>query len=103
MKEHEEKIAKLIELTEEIERRKSLYDELEKLTLELKEAGFTSGEFKKYPGKEYALELVDNFSEKNVAWRMAAVRRWEIKVTDLAQHARAVLKAKAKKIRTGGA
>jgi len=74
----EEKLEKLIELTEALEARKALYDELDKVTLELREAGFHHAILH---GKEITLR--DNFSEKNVQWRMAAVRRFEAIVKDV--------------------
>lgn len=68
-------LKRLIELNEQIEVAKELYNERDKLVLALKELGFTS---QVVNGKEYL--LVDNFESKNTAWRMAAVNRFEIKV-----------------------
>ena len=74
---HDKKLAELIRLTEALDARKALYDELDRVTLELKAEGFEHAIFR---GKEITLQ--DNFSEKNVQWRMAAVRRYEAKVKD---------------------
>jgi len=74
----ETKLARIIELTRELEIRKALYDELDKLTLELKAEGFNH---KIMLGLEITLK--DNFESANVQWRMAAVRRYEIKVKKL--------------------
>jgi len=76
--ETETKLARVIELTRELEIRKALYDELDKLTLELKAEGFNH---KIMLGLEITLK--DNFESANVQWRMAAVRRYEIKVKKL--------------------
>jgi hypothetical protein len=72
---NEDKLRKVLELTEALEARKALYDELDKLTLELQSEGFVQA---LVDGN--LITMQDNFSEKNVQWRMAAVRRYEIKI-----------------------
>ncbi len=58
------------QLLERIEENKELYKELDQLTEELIKRGFAS---------DARLVLVDNFESKNVIFRPAAVRRFEIK------------------------
>lgn len=70
-------LKRLIDLTEALEARKALYEELEAVTLALQEQGFQHAVFE---GKD--ITLVDNFAEKNVQWRMAAVRRFEAKIKE---------------------
>lgn len=68
-------LGKLAQIEERIEESKALYEARDQVTLELKELGFTAVE---HEGIEY--RLTDNFAEKNVAYRVAFVRRWEITV-----------------------
>lgn len=70
------RLARVIELVEELELRKALYAELDKLIVELLEEGFTSKMF-----GPYLVELVDNFEDKNTAWKAAAIKRYDVKVT----------------------
>lgn len=70
-----EKLSEALRLQAEIEQAKKLYEELDRLVLELQAAGF---ERAKHHGLD--IELVDNFAETNVAFRMAAVKRFELKV-----------------------
>ena len=73
----EAKLKKLLDLTEALEARKALYDELDQLTLELQAQGFDHAVFE---GKD--ITLVDNFNVKNVVFRPAGVRRYECKIKD---------------------
>lgn len=62
---------------------KATYDELDKLTKLLRERGFTNAF---HEGHE--MTLVNNFvdkdgNEKNVAWKAAGVKMWEVKVKAL--------------------
>jgi hypothetical protein len=75
--ENEVKLKRALSLLAEIELRKKLYEELDALVLELRTDGFVSGVC---DGLE--LELKDNFADTNTQWRMAAVKRYELKVTD---------------------
>lgn len=73
---HSIKLKRVLELQAEIELRKALYDELDKLTLELLEDGFRDATL-----DGITLELVDNFAAgKNTVFRPAGVKRFEIKV-----------------------
>ena len=72
---HDRKLAELIRITDELEARKALYDELDKLTIELKESGFQHAIF-----HGHEIKLCDNFEEKNVQFRVAGVRRFECKI-----------------------
>lgn len=58
---------------------KALYAERDTLTLVLVLGGLVGTEFK-YAGKK--LTLIDNFADKNVAWTMTPVRRYEIKIEE---------------------
>lgn len=90
--EHEAKIKRVIEIQKELELRKALYDELDKLTLELKAGGFVSTDI-----QGLHIELVDNFAEgKNTCFRPAGVKRFEIEVEPLEKYQKR-LEKKAKK------
>lgn len=93
-----EKLGEVVRITEELERRKALYEELDNLTLELREAGFTAGDYDTGCGEILSITLVDNFAEKNTQFRMAALRRYEIKV----KPARAAGGTAGKKRKKGG-
>ena len=72
-------LARLIVVTAEIELIKKKYEELDALTLGLREAGFVSAEV---AGKLYT--LTDNFADgKNVSYKISFCRRFEIKVKTL--------------------
>jgi len=75
--ENEAKLKRALSLLAEIELRKKLYEELDALVLELQSEGFTAGVC-----EGFELELRDNFADTNTQWRMAAVKRYELKVTD---------------------
>lgn len=62
-----------IGLLDKIEERKALYEELDLVVQELREAGFESAAWN---GLDVVLK--DNFAESNVAFRPAAVRRYEL-------------------------
>lgn len=75
---HTAKLARVVELQAELDKRKELYAELDKLVLELQAEGFKSetvdGMF---------CELVDNFADgKNTVWRVAGVKHYEIKIKE---------------------
>ncbi len=63
-------------LSSRIEKIKGLYAEQDAITLALAELAL--GKRLKFKG--YVIEAVDNFGEKNVSYRVAAVRRFELKV-----------------------
>lgn len=68
-------LARLIVVAAEIAKVKKLYEEQDRLTLGLREAEFRSAEV---DGILYT--MTDNFADdKNVAYRIAFVRRFEVK------------------------
>lgn len=69
------KLARVLELQRELDVRKELYAELDRLTLELQAEGFVSEEL-----DGLILELVDNFKSGNTVFRPAGVKRYELKV-----------------------
>ena len=68
------KLARILDLQRELNVRAELYEELDRLTLELKADGFTQGEV---DGTLY--DLVDNFANGNTVFRVAGVKHYEIK------------------------
>lgn len=73
-----DKLSRVLEIQRELDIRKELYAELDRITLELQESGFASAEL-----DGLRIDLVDNFSEgKNTVFRPAGVKRFEIKVSD---------------------
>lgn len=88
----EQKIKRVLSIVQELEVRKELYAELDRLTLELQAANFTSttldGMF---------IELVDNFAGgKNTCFRPAGVKRFEMTVEDEVKRAAREAKKRAK-------
>lgn len=76
------KLARLLAINAELEVRKLLYEEYDRLIMELVEDGFTHETF-----RELEIEIVDNFLDKdghvkNTGWTAAAVKRYCLKVTD---------------------
>jgi hypothetical protein len=57
-----------------LENDKPLYEELDNITLQLKALGFEQGAI-----GTRLLALVDNFAEKNTAFRPCGVKRFELK------------------------
>lgn len=72
---YKERLERIIDIQEELDVRKKLYDEYDKLVVALQADGFIEAII---DGKE--LKLVDNYAEKNVCWRMAAIKRYELKI-----------------------
>jgi hypothetical protein len=70
-----EKLQRIIDINRELEVRKALYGELEKLTLELVASDFREAEM-----GDLVLTMRDHFSEKNVGWTRSAVVRFEVEV-----------------------
>lgn len=71
-------LGKLMEIEQRIEESKKLYEARDEVTLELLKQGFVTIE---HEGVEF--RLTDNFAEKNVAYRVAFVRRYEVKMKKL--------------------
>lgn len=69
------KVARLLDIQRELELRKALYAEYDKLLLELVAEGFESAEV-----DNMVLTLKDNFALSNTGWTRSAVRRWDIEV-----------------------
>ena len=72
----EQAIEQFIVLSSQIEQIKVLYENRNLLVMQMKELGFTNGEY-----GNLKLTLVDNFEIKNTVWRMAPVSRFEIRIT----------------------
>lgn len=63
-------ILKAKRLQRKIDALKPLYAELEAVTDQLRKAGFKAG---------HGLTLIDNFKNKNVAYRTTSIRRFELR------------------------
>jgi hypothetical protein len=72
---------------------KTLFEEKDRLTLELMDL---IGTEKEVNVGDMILSVVDNFKEKNVVWRPAGVRRFDLNVDSVAARAEKAIK-KAKK------
>ena len=64
-----------VRLRSKIEDAKALYAELDEVVAELRKLGFKSGMCE---WNNFTYEIRDNFAETNVAFRPAAVRRFEL-------------------------
>lgn len=89
------KLARILDITHELELRKALYAELDALVLELRDGGFVSADL-----DGFRMALVDNFADgRNVVFRPAGVKRFEVNVEPvekaLAREAKAAKKAGA--------
>lgn len=80
------KLQELLRVYDALEERKALFLELDRLILELREAGVTEGSV-----GDRTVTIVDQYEAKNTAWTSAAVRRFNVKV----EGRRAEPKAKA--------
>ncbi len=70
-------VARARSIRQQLDEVKPLYNELDQITLALMNAQ----EALRRHGKQFGVELVDNFAEKNTAFRVAAIRRFELKWT----------------------
>lgn len=68
-------LARVIQLQDELDIRKSLYDELDMLTIQLQADGFVNAEL-----DGLVFTLVNNFEKGNTVFRVAGVKHYEIKV-----------------------
>ena len=73
-------LARVLEIQKELDVRKELYAEMDRLIVQLREGGFTCTEL-----DGMLIELVDNFAEKNgvavnTSYKVAGVKRFEIKL-----------------------
>ena len=80
---NETKLKRIINIVQLLEERKALYEELDALTLEVMQTGFTSGTL-----DGMFLELKDNFAKGNCAFRPAAVRRFEFEIMPIEEKVR---------------
>ena len=70
-------LARVIEIQAELDVRKALYEELDMLTVQLQDEGFVREHF-----GDLIVELVDNFSKSNTAFRPAGVKRFELRIKE---------------------
>lgn len=75
-------IEKLIELKLKLEVAKTLYGQYDEVLAKLIKAGSVPKQVS-YKGAMWNLELVDNFSSKNTAWKSVAMRQFDISVSRL--------------------
>lgn len=75
MNQLEEQLREALRIQAEIKLAKKLYEELDAVIEKLRAGGFSEGEI-----DGQILRLEDNFADTNTQWRMAAVKRWELKV-----------------------
>lgn len=67
-------LTRILDIKRELEERKALYAEYDKLVTELVEGGFDSG-----PVGEFVAVLKDNFAKGvNTAWTAAPVKRFDV-------------------------
>lgn len=87
-----EKLKRVIEIQKELDLRKELYAEMDRLTLELLAGNFSNAEL-----EGLRLELVDNFADgKNVCFRPAGVKRWEITIESIETYQKRLEKQRKK-------
>lgn len=72
----ESKLNRILQIQAELDLRKALYEEFDRLVVELAKSGFAHAEL-----NGLVLELKDNFAESNTGWTSAAVKRFDLKVT----------------------
>lgn len=68
-------LKRVIQIHEELEVRKALYDELDMLIIQLQAEGFVSAEI-----DGLLIQLVNNFETTNTVFRPAGVKQFEVKV-----------------------
>lgn len=68
-------VAKALRIQAELDIRKALYDELDKVIAELVTDGFREISF-----GDKRVVIQDNFASTNTVFRQAGVKRWELKV-----------------------
>ncbi len=95
-----EKINRVIEIQKELDKRKELYTELDRLTLELQQLGLTEVKVRDTSTlEEIFVTIIDNFCERNTVFRPAGVKRFEVSLETA--EARAKREARAAK-KAGG-
>lgn len=72
-------LKRAVEIMEWLDSVKPLYDELDRTVMALKAEKFKSSEVT-YNGAKVVMALVDNFAEKNTAFKACGVKRFELKV-----------------------
>lgn len=73
-------IQRIIDLKARLDANKPLYEELDRLVLELKGTLGVSNEVTAF---DHYVEVVDNFAEKNTVFRPCGVKRFEVKIESL--------------------
>jgi hypothetical protein len=68
-------IERALKIQQSLEQNKPLYQELDEIVLKLANEGFTSDKF-----ENVEVEIVDNFASKNTCFKVAGVKRFELKV-----------------------
>lgn len=68
-------LGRILEIQKELDVRKALYDEYDMLTVQLQAEGFEHAEF-----DGFVMDLVDNFTKSNTVFRVAGVKRFEMKI-----------------------
>ena len=76
----ENKLKRALEIKTILDAQKPLYDELEAITLELVDTGLLVETGIPVMVEGCYFTVVDNFAVKNVVWKPAAVRRFELKI-----------------------
>ena len=68
-------LLRLLQVKAELDSVKVLYEEYDKLVLELRDKGFSLAII-----GDDAISLVDNFAESNTSWKSCGVKRYDVKV-----------------------
>lgn len=80
-------LLRLLEIKAELDSRNALYEEYDKLVLELQKGGFSLAVI-----GEDAISLVDNFAESNTAWKSCGVKRYDIKIESVEKYEKKLAK-----------
>lgn len=75
MSNQNDKLKRLLDIQRELDVRKALYAEYDKIVLELVQEKFIRAAV-----DGFVLELKDNFLESNTGWTRSAVKRYEVEV-----------------------
>lgn len=68
-------IERALKIQQELEHNKPLYKEMDEIIIQLAREGFTGADL-----GNIQVELVDNFEEKNTCFKVAGVKRFDLKV-----------------------
>jgi hypothetical protein len=75
MSKQDEQVKRLIEIQAELDLRKALYAEYDKIVVELAHGGFIRANL-----DGLVVELKDNFADSNTGWTRSAVKRFEVEI-----------------------